>query len=213
MMKFVFAAAAAVLSSTSAYAGDHAYIQANIGSFGSDLGNCATTWADSSGNVIATYRSSEGDVDCNRTKGPTGKLLAGYKLTPHFAVEATYWKFGTEYSIDPIGKLNSKISAFGLGGALHFDITDAWSVVGRFGFAKVKTKLSSQVNGAGEVEGASDSHAKFYAGGGIAYAITPAFKLHGDLDYTKARAGSTVTGSYVTEHGVRMLSAGASLNF
>lgn len=213
MKTFLVAMALTAVSSIAAQAGDHAYIQLNAGSFGSDMSNCTTSWTDSSGTVVATYSSSAGQVDCNRTKGPSGKLVVGYQIVPAFALEATYWKFGTEYSLDPVGKLNSKISAFGLGGALHFGITDNWSGVGRFGFARVKSKLSSQVNGAAVIDGSSDSHAKYYVGAGVAYAVTPMLKLHGDFDYTKTRAGSLLTGSYVSEHGIHLLSAGASLNF
>lgn len=195
-MKFLIAAASAALFSVAAHAGDHAYIQANAGSTSSDMSNC--------------YSARSGvleSADC-KISGKAGKLLAGYKVTPHFALEATYWKLGTEHAEDSVGKIDAKLSAFGLGGALHFGITDTWSGIARFGFARVKTKTKTLDNGTTAwVDYASDSHAKYYAGLGVSYAITPMFRLHGDFDYSKVRS------EIYEEHGIRMLSLGGSVNF
>ncbi len=189
------------------------YVQGNAGTLDSDLnGNACQQIDDSLGSIVA-YDSSS----C-KAKSPSGKLLVGYKVAPHFALEATYFVFGKEvFSADSQPTLTTKINvlnvedkltAFGLGGAVHFDLTDSWSAIARFGFAKTKHKVTADFPTLGQSRDVgSESHTKYYAGGGLAYAITPLFKLHGDLDYTKVRLES------VDEHGVRLLSVGGSLNF
>ncbi len=197
MTKSLMTALAGALLSMAAHAGDMFYVQANAGSTSSDMSSCVSYRADPNGEV----------ADC-QVKGKAGKLLAGYHVTPNFALEASYWKFGTEHAEDSVGEINAKVAAFGLGGALHFDITDNWALLARFGFARVKTKTTTLDVGDTEwVKAASDSHAKYYAGIGISYAVTPMFRLHGDFDYTKVRS------AIYREHGLRLLSAGASLNF
>jgi opacity protein-like surface antigen len=195
-MKFLISAASAALFCAAAHAGDHAYIQANAGSTSSDMSSCYSG------------RSGVLEVADCQIKGKAGKLLAGYRVTPHFAFEATYWKYGTEHAEDSVGQIDAKLTAFGLGGALHFNISDDWAGVARFGFARVKTKTTTLDNGASAwVDAASDSHAKYYAGLGVSYAITPMFRVHGDFDYTKVRS------EIYEEHGLRMLSLGGSVNF
>lgn len=198
MMKLVFAAVAALFS-VAAVAGDHAYIQANFGSPGSDMpSDCGTG-------------SPSTVVNCS-IKGNGGKLLAGFKVAPAFALEATYWNFGTDRGEvydsggNTIFRVNSDVTAFGLGGAIHFSMTEKWGGIARFGFAKVKSKVSYPINPT-NLGDYSETHPKYYAGGSISYAITPMFRLHGDFDYTKVRNDD------FDEHGMRLLSVGGSFNF
>lgn len=196
------------------------YVQGNVGSLDSDIsqGTCAQIASDVASGLAAQGIPQAFDSFSCKPKGPSGKLVVGYKVTPHFALEGSYFSFGKEVfsafdhptpnSEVNVFNLNDKLTAFGIGAALHFDLTENWSVIGRFGFAKTKHKISvdSPVTGA-SVDAGSESHAKYYAGGGLAYAITPMFKLHGDLDYTKVRLEG------YDEHGVRLLSVGGSVNF
>ncbi len=194
MIKFLMTAASAALFSVAAQAGDHFYIQANAGSPSSDMNPCV----DGAGNPATCSIQGQG-----------AKLLAGYKVTPNFALEATYWKLGKDHGLTQAGdQYDGKVSAYGIGGALHFDITDAWAGVARFGFARVRTKASALYAGdpAWTALG-TESHAKYYAGGGLSYAITPTFRLNGDFDYTKVRSEA------FQEHGMRLLSLGGSLHF
>ncbi|WP_374593926.1 outer membrane protein [Aquabacterium sp.] len=197
MMKTLISVATTALFCVTAHAnGERFYIQANAGSTSSDMSSCVSG------------RSGTTEIADCQIKGKAGKLLAGYRVMPHFALEASYWKYGTEHAEDSVGQVDAKLTAFGLGGALHFDISDDWAGVARFGFARIKTKTTTLDNGAASwVPFASDSHAKYYAGVGVSYAVTPMFRLHGDFDYSKVRS------EVYAEHGLRMLSLGGSVNF
>lgn len=199
----------AVCLSSAANAGEIGlYVQGNAGTLNSDLND---SMCQNIGNV--TGISYVADSSKCSTKGPSGKLLVGYKVAPHFALEATYFAFGKEeytayLNNTEIIAVTNKLTAYGLGAAVDIDVTDKWSVIGRFGFARTRNKISYETppNGASGDVG-SETHPKYYMGGSLAYEVTPLIKLHGDLDYTKVRIEG------LDEHGIRLLSVGASLNF
>lgn len=90
-------------------------------------------------------------------------------------MEAGHISFGKFRAAEGAASVALKPTAFTLGGAYALPLGIGWGLNVRLGVAQVKTKGDAVV---GRLNGSdSQSKTKVYAGMGVSYALSPAFKL------------------------------------
>jgi OOP family OmpA-OmpF porin len=160
------------------------------------------------------------DVDCTGTteckdNNTGGKLMAGYKWSNGFAVEASYLDFGKFTFAAPVDPFTSATLAVqpyavGISGAYYAPIADAWTVSVRLGVASVHTSLDATVGGLSGSDSTSSTQA--LAGIGISYMINKATSI--DLAFDSTRAEYTNDDADVDETGTaRLISVGLTYRF
>ena len=121
------------------------------------------------------------------------KLFGTYRLTPALQVEAVWFDAGHFKGGDttPLGTEfggTFKVSGIGLTGGYVWDFAPAWSLVGRAGFAAMRTRFDYANPAFGS---ASKTTAQPLLGLGLAYAITPSVRLSLDYDATRFKVHTT----------------------
>lgn len=144
-------------------------------------------------------------VDCSGTtscdKSDSGyKVYGGYEFNPNWAVEVGYTDFGKTEGAVGAFRAEIEAQAISVVGVLRGQFANDWAGVVRLGIASVNSKLTSNFGNTSETE------AKAYAGIGLEYAITKAFKLTASADFTDAEVQDQ-TG------GVKMISLGLQYGF
>lgn len=121
------------------------------------------------------------------------KLFGTYRLSPALQVEAVWFDAGRFKGGDttPLGTEfggTFKVSGIGLTGGYVWDFAPAWSLVGRAGFAAMRTRFDYANPAFGS---ASKTTAQPLLGLGVAYAFTPALRLGLDYDATRFKVHTT----------------------
>lgn len=125
------------------------------------------------------------DVSCSAAptcdRSGTGlKLIGGMVLTPRVAAEVSYLDFSkASLGFGALGSATVKASGLALGVAGNLPITHDWSVLGRFGIARIQGRLSQP--------GLSTSDSAFnpYFGLGASVQIKPALSVGVAYDTSK----------------------------
>jgi hypothetical protein len=134
--------------------------------------------------ATASLAVTEHDFGCDAcdNDGTGGKLIAGFKLTPEFAIEGSYLNFGK--SSDGIDTL--KVTGLGLGGAFHLDTGSGWGFIARLGVAQMEGAFD-----VGDGLAVVDRTIQPYAGVAINYRFSRELSLTGSVDISKAEFGGT----------------------
>ena len=142
--------------------------------------------------------ADRGRVDCVASfacdRGSAGwKLFAGYQLSEAVDVQAVWFDAGRFKGGDttPLGTEfggTFKVSGIGLTGGYVWDFAPAWSLVGRAGFAAMRTRFDYANPAFGS---ASKTTAQPLLGVGLAYAFTPGVRLSLDYDATRFKVHTT----------------------
>lgn len=134
------------------------------------------------------------NLDCERAsscdRNGTGfKLLGGYRLSEHVAVETHYADYGKaqgKFSGD-VGatdiNLDAKVSGYGAGLALQGDFSRDWNGVVRAGIAR--NKVTARVWGESILGYGSETSTKPYVGVAVGYQLTRSVSLTAAIDYTQ----------------------------
>ena len=142
--------------------------------------------------------ADQGRVDCVTSfpcnhRSTHVKLTAGYQLAEAVDVQAVYFDAGRFKggNTTPLGTQfggTFKVNGFGLTAGYRWDFAPLWSVTARAGLASVRTRFDY----ANTVWGsASQSTAQPLFGVGVAYAITPTFRVGLDYDLTRFKVHTT----------------------
>jgi Outer membrane protein beta-barrel domain len=108
--------------------------------------------------------STDCAADCDKSD-TAFKAFVGYEVAPGWAIEGSYFSLGN-YKLDGD---DYKTSAFGVGGAYRFDLTEGVKGVARLGIAQVKVK-------------GGDSDTRPYLGLGAEYALGDGITISGGWD-------------------------------
>lgn len=140
---------------------------------------------------------------CDRSN-TGGKAVLGYSFGNGFSLEGGYTHFGKFRASDGAVGLSAKPEALSLGGAYTAALGPQWSLVGRVGVARVRTKLNAEV---GSLSGSdSERSTQPIVGLAVNYALTPAARIELGVDATRAQ--------YQGERSnVRLVSLGARFAF
>lgn len=131
-----------------------------------------------------------------------GKIYGGYELAPNFAVEVGYTDFGQVTVSDDTIHGELKTTAYTVLAVLRGELVNKLTGVGRFGWARVKTKISggSVYGGSGNV---AEGNVAVYWGLGLEYAINKSFKLTAAADLTKTEFDSESASVYLVGLGAQ----------
>lgn len=148
---------------------------------------------------IVSVSATEHDFGCDScdNSGTGAKLIAGYKLTPSFAIEGSYLNFGK--SSDGIDSL--EVYGFGIGGAFHHELAPDWDFAARLGVASMNASIDVG-NGLAVV----DNNAQIYAGLSFGYRLSRTTAITTSLDVSTSEFGET-------DVDTRMLGVGLTLLF
>jgi OOP family OmpA-OmpF porin len=135
------------------------------------------------GSGLATSAMSRDEKD-------TGyKLFGGYQLTPHFGLEAGYFKlgrFGFTATTVPAGTLTGRIQLQGVNLDLvgTWPVTERFALLGRLGAQYAEAKDRFRGTGAVGVTNPDPSHRELNPkfGVGLQYALSPAFLVRGEAE-------------------------------
>lgn len=127
---------------------------------------------------------------CDRSSA-AARVLAGYRITPNFAIEASYAYLGRAKATSDLDgsvatvSINGQSLGVGVAGLFPFGEAKAWTGIARAGIASNRARASATLDG----ESASDSetHAEPYFGLGLNYAFTPNFEAGIAWDSTKLK--------------------------
>ena len=159
---------------------------------------------------VGTDRGRVDCVDsfsCDRSSGHW-KLFAGYRFGEAVELQAVWFDagrfkgggttpLGTEFG----GKF--EVRGIGLTGGYRWTFSPSWSLVGRAGFASVRTRFDYADAG---VESVSKTNVQPLLVLGLAYAVTPAVRLSLDYDVSRFKVH--------TERGsLQMLGLSAQFSF
>ena len=136
------------------------------------------------------------------------KLFGAYRLSRAVQVEAVWFDAGRFKGGDttPLGTEfggTFKVSGIGLTGGYIWDFAPAWSLVGRAGFAAMRTRFDYANPAFGS---ASKTTTQPLLGLGLGYAITPAVRLSLDYDLTRFKV-------HTTRGSLQMLGVAAQYSF
>ena len=136
------------------------------------------------GGLAELSTDCSGASTCDKTDAAI-KLVAGFKFTPSFAGEVTYFHFGKATASAGGASGEVRNSAIGGGLAYHADGTDS-HFVARLGLASVKTKASGAIAGVGSASD-SDSNIAVTGGIGAGYKWTKRISIDAAWDATRAK--------------------------
>ena len=149
------------------------------------------------------------NVDCTGVQtcdrnNTGGKAVLGYTFGNGFSLEGGYTHFGKFRASDAAVGLSAKPEALSLSGAYTAALSPDWSLVGRVGVARVRTKLHAEV---GTLSGSdSENSTQPIVGLAVNYALSPTTRVELGVDATRAQ--------YQGERSnVRMVSLGARFAF
>jgi len=166
--------------------------------------------------AVSTSASAEGvyvfgDIGQSKFSGDLSEtdtayaVGLGYKINPTFSFELGYHDLGgvslseTIQDVDVKGSVDA--SAVQLSATAAFPLSDAFSVYGRLGYAKITldAKATASYMGQSYTESASDSENKAVYGLGLGYKINEKVSLRaeyqkfGDTDISSITAGISYT--------------------
>lgn len=176
------------------------------------LALCATAAAQPY--VVGSVGLSRLSADCtgvsNCDKTDVGyKALGGFRFAPNFAAEFGYADFGKAKASQDGVAASIGNTAFLAGGAYHQELAPNWNFVARLGAARVKTKISGSVDGAGSAS-ESDKNTTFYGGLGVGYKLSKALSVDAAWDISRSKFKKLD----VDESGnINMFSIGLTLGF
>ena len=161
------------------------------------------------GYVGAAFGATKFDVDCSGTTtcddtDSGGKIYGGFKFTPNWGAEISYFHFGKAKATLGLDSSELKASAFGAGVAFSGVLTPGWTGVARLGVARVKTEVSATVGGISASD--SENKTKAYYGVGIGYMLMPNLSIDATADFTKWKFDTDTD-------NVRLLSFGVTYSF
>lgn len=141
--------------------------------------------------IVGSVGLSRLSADCtgvsNCDKTDVGyKALGGFKFAPNFAAEIGYADFGNAKASEGGVAASIGNTAFLVGGAFHQDLAPDWNFVARLGAARVKTKISGTVDGAGSAS-ESDKNTTFYGGLGVGYKVSKALSVDAAWDISRSK--------------------------
>ena len=131
--------------------------------------------------------------DCDRS-GSQAKVFVGYRWNDTVDLQALYFDAGHFKGGDTTPVLGTpfggtfKVSGFGLSAGYRWQLGQGWSAVARGGFASVRTRFDYADDLAGSV---SKTLVEPLASVGVAYAITPQWRLGIDYDVTRFKVHNT----------------------
>jgi len=142
--------------------------------------------------------ADQGRVDCVASfpcdhRSAHVKLTAGYRLAEAMDVQAAYFDAGSFKGGDttPLGTQfggTFKVNGIGITLGYRWELAPLWSLSARAGLASVRTRFDY----ANTVWGsASQTTAQPLVGVGVAYAITPTFRVGLDYDLTRFKVHTT----------------------
>ena len=142
--------------------------------------------------------ADRGTVDC-RTSFPCDrsstrwKISGAYQLSEAIDLQAVYFDAGRFKGADitPLGTEfggTFKVSGIGLSAGYRWQFAPLWSLVGRAGFASVRTGFDYAAPFSGSP---SKTTLQPLAGLGVDYALTPLLRVGLDYTYTRFKAHET----------------------
>jgi len=162
--------------------------------------------------VGAGIGQSRAGIDCSGAvscdKSDTAfKLYGGLNLAPNLGVELAHVNFGKVKAVDPdIGNIEYKATGLALLGVARYDIKPGMSLVGRLGFANVKTEGSATALNVS----ISSTKTKPYYGVGFDYEIQKNVALTAFLEFTR---GTIEAGGESDSANLRVLGAALQYKF
>jgi OOP family OmpA-OmpF porin len=161
------------------------------------------------GYVGAAVGATKFDVDCSGTTtcddtDTGGKLFGGFKFTPNWGAELSYFDFGKAKATLGPDSSELKATAFGAGFSFSGTFAPGWTGVARLGAARVKSKVSATVGGLATSD--SENHTKAYYGFGVGYMVMPNLSIDAAADFTKWKFDTD-------SDNLRLLSLGVTYSF
>ena len=157
--------------------------------------------------------SDNGRVDCVASfpcdrSSTYWKLSASYLINDAVDVQALYLDGGRFQGgdITPLGTEfggTFKVEALGVTGGYRWQFAPQWSLVGRAGFASVRTRFEYANTVWGSV---SETTFQPLAGLGVGYQVTPALRIGLDYDVTRFKV-------YRTHGSLQMLGVAGQFSF
>lgn len=143
--------------------------------------------------VIRTTGATAFNVTVNATD-TMWKGYVGYRVSPHFSLEAGYWNFGrVSYSAAITApaatalQRNFRTDGYGADAVLWLPVNSTWSGLAKAGAMRTATKASASDPGAGLIALAAESSHKLNShwGVGLEYRFTPTASAR--LEYENVR--------------------------
>ena len=157
--------------------------------------------------------ADQGRVDCVagfacERSSSHAKLFGSYNIDPAIEVQAAVFDAGHFKGGDttPLGTAfggTFKVSGLALTLGYRWALAPEWSVVGRAGIASVRTRFDYANAAFGS---ASKTTTQPLVGVGLAYAVTPAWRVGLDFDLTRFKV-------HTTQGRLQMLGLAAQLSF
>ena len=133
-----------------------------------------------SGGASRIDTDCSGTTSCDNSSG-AAKLLAGYKIIPNLAIEASVGYLGKVTATVPNGSssiaasIKGRSIGLGVAGLVPFGANRDWTGIARLGVASVRTTVDVSSGGMSANDG--ETKAAAYAGLGINYAFNPSFEF------------------------------------
>ncbi len=142
---------------------------------------------DRGGYLLGAFGKSSYNIDCEGFRqcdksGSMTKVVAGYRMNQGLAIEGVAMNFGKATAADSGVDVDAKITAYGVGAALMFDMTPQFGGVLRLGAASVKATATGR--GFGITVSESETKIKPYYGIALAYRFSKAVWFEAGYDGT-----------------------------
>jgi OOP family OmpA-OmpF porin len=153
------------------------------------LASCALAMAEPyvGGSIGYARNNSDCPSGFSCSLNSTGlKAFVGYSFSPMFALEASYFDLGKLSAESGPASVNMKSSGYGLRGLVSVPFNTNLSGFAAVGINSVKSKATARFgNLSADVDGTSTKPSLAL---GLDYAVTPAFKLRGEVEQIRFEA-------------------------
>jgi len=143
--------------------------------------------------VGASVGEARWNADCSgatncKTSDTAYSVFGGYKFTPQWAAEVSYFDLGAITA--NFGGISTKMKGTGVDVAAVYtaELTKEWSLFAKLGVADVKGEVSGYYHGFSASQ--SKNSTQPVVGFGVNYLVTPTVGIRADIESRKVEVGS-----------------------